>query len=253
MGDVTLKVVSAVVDRPRVLRSSGRPARPQDPYLVLRLQLENLRDAHKLDYTTWASPQMRALGVRLTDNLGNTYDPKTFSGGTIEGQLGPDASLYPHEPVTEVLVFERPVESPQLRYLRLELPAMAFGDSGRFRIEIPAEMIQRAPEPAPETEPPAGERPSEPEPPEMPGEDPAAEPPGPMPGDDGPDITRDYPELFPELHDGSTPPAGEGSQAETPEQPNLPRLVPKPDQRRGQDTERPGDPFDERPPLGGAL
>jgi len=149
VGDVTVKILSAQVGRPRVVRSSGVPARPREPYLILRLQLENLRDARKRDYQTWASPQMRLFGVRLTDNLGNTYNPKTFPGATVEGQLGEQESLYPHEPKTEVLVFERPVESEQLRYLRLELPATAFGESGKVRFEIPSEMIEEAPEPQP--------------------------------------------------------------------------------------------------------
>jgi len=257
VGDVTVKVLSATVDRPRVLRSSGRGARPTEPYLVLRLQLENLRESHKLEYTTWASSQMRVCGVRLTDNLGNTYEPKTFTGVTIEGQLGRE-SLYPHEPVTEVLVFERPVESEQLRYLRLELPAMAFGEIGRLRFEIPAEMIERAPEPSPEPQP-EGPVP-EPEPPVPPEQPP--EPPTPGPGQEPTDIYEALPDHFPELQQSSGEGTEERPEIEPGDRPDAPRLVPTPDQHRERGGEEPlgrgreegsSNPFEKRSPFGNAL
>lgn len=264
-GDVTVKIHSAVVERPRVLRGSGRAARPAEPYLVLRLQLENLREGHKLDYTTWGAPKMWALGVQLSDNLGNTYDPKSFTGGTIEGQLGPDAALYPREPVSEVLVFERPVESPQLEYLRLELPAMAFGGSGKLRIQIPAAMIQRAAEPNPESAPdvelPTGEEPSglgpraveEPSIPAPPRAEPRGEQSAPMPGDDEPDIFRDYPEL---QGDAQTP-AGDAPKPQDREKDDAPGLVPARKDRHEpgsgeRSKQRSEDPFGQ-PPLGDVL
>ncbi len=77
----------------------------------------------------------------LEDNFGNHYRQMTFGlGSTVDGQAE-NQSIYPGKAISDVLVFEAPIE--KAKYLHLELPATAFGGTGKVRFEIPAEMIAR--------------------------------------------------------------------------------------------------------------
>jgi hypothetical protein len=51
------------------------------------------------------------------------------------------ASVHPGKSVEDVVVFEEPVARAE--YLRLELPASAFGGTGKLRFQIPKSMIER--------------------------------------------------------------------------------------------------------------
>ena len=78
----------------------------------------------------------------LTDNFGNTYKPVRFDLGTqVSGQISAATSVYPGKEVEDLLVFEPPVDNVQ--FLRLQLPAAAFGGSGELRLQIPKGMIYR--------------------------------------------------------------------------------------------------------------
>jgi hypothetical protein len=62
-----------------------------------------------------------------------------------DAQLAPErdgaASIWPGKSVEDVVVFEEPVVRAE--YLRLELPASAFGGTGKLRFQIPTEMIEK--------------------------------------------------------------------------------------------------------------
>jgi len=138
-GEVKVKIVSAEVGRPTMKRSSGRTARPKLESLVIRLELENVTATKKLKYASWS---VGSTGVSLVDNFDNEYrhkTKKTFQGASIEGQFS-SGSIYPGKSVKDALAFEPPVDKAE--YLRLRLPAMAFGESGVLRFEIPTDMIK---------------------------------------------------------------------------------------------------------------
>ena len=139
-GDVTVKIASARIGRPRLISgSSGTAARPKNDCLWLKLELHNTNKTKKLEYTSWNLGQ---TGVRLVDNHGNEYSVKSFAkqGLEIEGQVeGGRGSLYPEEATEDVLLFERPARST--KSLRLELPSAAFGETGTLKFEIPVTMI----------------------------------------------------------------------------------------------------------------
>lgn len=137
-GPVEVRVVSAEVGKPKIHRGDGRYATPTEEYLIVELELTNTDPAKKLVHKGWGGRSGAVAGVALVDNHGNPYKPKAFSGGTIEGQQS-EASLYPDEPLSDVLVFERPV--PAASYLRLTLPASVFGQTGSLRFQIPKPMI----------------------------------------------------------------------------------------------------------------
>ncbi|HUT12317.1 MAG TPA: DUF4339 domain-containing protein [Thermoguttaceae bacterium] len=198
-GDVRVKILSAKVGVPLFIGNSGNPARPKDPkpYLLIQVQLRNTHPNKKLDYTSWS---VSRTDLEPEDDFGNTYKPKRFAGGAPMGQLTAE-SIYPDATIEDLLVFEPPID--KIKYLRLELPAEAFGESGTLRFEIPKPWIGVANEMPefPETEPPIGP-PTEPvdTPDPLPDEIPIDPPPDPGPVvDPGPDKRKpkdDFPDLF---------------------------------------------------------
>jgi hypothetical protein len=142
-GDVSVRILSAEIGRPRLVRATGRAARPTDEFLILRVQLQNENTTRKLEYRGWAAGQSSG-SVKLTDNFNNPYFQKSWQSATIDGQLTAE-SLYPGKPVEDVLVFQKPLQKAET--LRLLLPAAAFGEKGMLGFEIPMAMVSLREEP----------------------------------------------------------------------------------------------------------
>jgi hypothetical protein len=111
--------------------------------LAVRLRVENLSETRKVEDRGWGRgssfPDIQI--AILKDNFGNRYTSIPFSSATrVEGQVS-SASLYPGKSVGSVVVFEEPVARAE--YLRLELPASAFGGTVKLRFQIPKSMIER--------------------------------------------------------------------------------------------------------------
>lgn len=203
-GDVTVKILSARVAVPRLVRPTGTPTRPKDKkaYLHVTIELRNANRTKKLEYKSWST---LGRSVSLTDNHGNPYFMKSYRGAVLEGQLESE-SIYPTEAIQDLLLFQAPVENA--KYLRLELPARAFGKGEPLRFEIPKEMILTADEEPPQ-DPADGGDPADGEDSQS-NDDGGRETPGPAPdtdkpgdGDKGPDneepsLEDDYPDLFPD-------------------------------------------------------
>jgi hypothetical protein len=151
-GDVRVKIASAEIGRPRLVsRSTQRAARPKSDFLSLSIELYNKSKSRKLEYRSWST---ESAGVSLVDNYDNPYAIKSFAhqGLELEGQIeGGKGSLYPEEVTRDALLFEKPAK--QARFLRLELPARAFGENGSLKFEIPISMIAVTEEPEEEPGP----------------------------------------------------------------------------------------------------
>lgn len=147
---MTVRLASAEIGIPRLIaREIEKAARPRSEYLSLELELQNRSKTEKLEYTSW---NVEDAGVCLADDRSRPLPMKSFRsrGFEIDGQLeGGKGSLDPGEVIRDVLLFEAPAE--RARYLRLELPASAFGEEGSLRFEIPLSMVVRAPEPVAES------------------------------------------------------------------------------------------------------
>ncbi len=169
-GDVAVRITSAEIGRPRLVhRSSGMVARPRKDCLSVRLDLYNQDKSKKREYLSW-NVQSQGAEISLVDDRNNRYPMKSFRryGLEIEGQVeGGKGDLNPEEVTKDVLVFEKPAEGAA--YLRLELPAAAFGEKGSLRFEIPISMVAATPEPSIEKPEPSIEK-TEP-PMEKPGKD----------------------------------------------------------------------------------
>jgi hypothetical protein len=113
--------------------------------LMVKMELLNKNPTKKVEYHSWMNERDFTVSrnyAALKDNFANNYDMVSFGLGTYpDGAVRGSASIYPDKPVTDILVFEIPLES--IEYLRLELPAKNFGGTGMLRFQIPKSMIQR--------------------------------------------------------------------------------------------------------------
>lgn len=144
-GDATVKVVLAEVAPPKVIsQHSGAEGRGKEIMLLLTLEIRSNVQDRSLQYTSWSVGGRDFETLKLTDNLSRPYLPKfkkAFVGYTLDGQLK-KATIAAGEAIEDVLAFQQPRLEPKVKFLRLELPAVAFGEKGTVRIEIPVSMIK---------------------------------------------------------------------------------------------------------------
>jgi hypothetical protein len=115
----------------------------QEAQLVIVLTIENKHASAKREYQTWRddSFSFTSDAAALTDNFGNRYRRVNFGLGTYPvGSVKQSESIYPGKSITDVLIFQPPVDNAE--HLRLELPAANFGGSGMLRLQIPKSMIK---------------------------------------------------------------------------------------------------------------
>lgn len=146
LDDIEVSVIDAVIGKVR-LEEFGERALSKDPELQIKLRLFNKHATKKHDYLGWGSKLIfDEHPGHLEDNLGNKYKRISPSFGTkIVGQLVDGESLYPEKSVTDLLVFEPPVDAAE--YLKLILPAEALGGKGDLHIRI--DLKPKAPPPPP--------------------------------------------------------------------------------------------------------
>ncbi len=136
-GDVSVRVLSAEIVRPRVLGGSGAASLPKEPVLLVKLLLINRASTASVKYTGWAGPN---AAVKLTDASGKEYPAAAFGPGNwVEGQQRAATSIGPQASIQDVLVFARPAEGAGP--LRLTLPGGAVSDPGSAHFVIPKAMI----------------------------------------------------------------------------------------------------------------
>jgi len=121
---------------------SGDTGQSKDELLAVKIEIKNLTTTKKLEYRSWAGADF-SIGrdyATLEDTFDNVYKRITFGMDKPVGRLSA-VSVYPGKSVTDILVFEKPLNT--VKALRLELPAKNVGGTGMFRFEIPAETIKR--------------------------------------------------------------------------------------------------------------
>jgi len=143
LGDVEVKVVSAKV-APVALRGPTGEGQSKEPQLILTIEVSNTNQNRKIDYRTWAGADLsfERDSATLKDNFENTYKRITF--GIFDRPIGRvvSDSVYPSKSLTDVLVFEAPLE--KIQHLDLDLPGKNIGEKGLFKIRIPSTMIQKS-------------------------------------------------------------------------------------------------------------
>jgi len=148
VGSARVSVVRAVVDTARV-RLLFDPADAgwrlsTEPCTMVEIEVVNTDTTRRLPYL----PMMHGLGegLALADEHGNSYSVRHFGiGAFIRGEARPDP-IYPGRAVSDVAVFERPVDAATTLYLTL--PGDRLGLDEEIRFAIPAWMIVRPEQPA---------------------------------------------------------------------------------------------------------
>jgi hypothetical protein len=139
-GEVWLRLTSVNLEQVEH-RLDGKSAFTNDKLLVIRVQLANNGVTRKIDYQSWAdTTDGPAIHTPiLKDSTGREYRQKPLGpAGAVPGQIR-QGFMFPSKWVDDVLIFETP---SRFDYLRLELPAAAFGGNGTVRLQIPRGMVK---------------------------------------------------------------------------------------------------------------
>lgn len=140
---VVVRVLGGKIGVVKINKTFGGQSESSEDYLALKVTIRNTTTTKKIDYSSWTADRYSFgdRSAKLSDEHGNRYKRITLSlGDTVEGQTS-SASIRPGDNITDLLLFEEPIDAA--KKLRLELPASAFGGEGYLRIEIPREMIRR--------------------------------------------------------------------------------------------------------------
>lgn len=143
VGKARVSVRRADVAKVALKNLGGDKATSKDALLSIVVEIGNTIDTAKLEYRTWMGNSIgRGDVARLSDNFGNVYKRVDFGFGTeVVGAVKRSESIYPAATISDVLVFEKPID--RVEFLNLELPGEAVGENGLLRFRIPASMIKR--------------------------------------------------------------------------------------------------------------
>lgn len=111
-GDIRVHVESVSIGTIDVTDIFGDKATSENKHLKINLRIGNVGDSKKIDFQGWSGADFtfdRDFAT-LKDNLGNSYKRITFgSSSKIDGQVKRE-SIYPESSITDLLVFEVPIE-----------------------------------------------------------------------------------------------------------------------------------------------
>ena len=113
---------------------------PIDKFLIVQVRLANVGVERKYDYSGWGQWGSENAAT-LRDTKGKVFKLKRFEATwDVKGQQR-STSVFPGKSVDDILIFEAPPLKEIPSRLRLELPAAACGNEGKFIFEIPGKTI----------------------------------------------------------------------------------------------------------------
>ena len=138
---VRVEVESVVIGKVKLKVFRGESS-SEDELLQIKLRITSKSDAKKLNYDSWSASHGGFLDAgSLRDDLDNTYKRISFGlSDKVVGQLRSE-SIYPSKSVSDLLVFEVPIDKAQ--FLKLMLPVRAYGGRGddELKLKIPTREI----------------------------------------------------------------------------------------------------------------
>lgn len=139
-GDIQLRVKKTLIDYVEI-NSFGK-SKSATKLFIISLEITNLSDKKIMDYKGLATKIYTSLSedvASLKDDNDNNYKRVHFGlGSRIEGQVHGGESIYPQKTLSDVIIFEPPVDVA--KFVLLEIPASVFGGKGVFRIKISRNM-----------------------------------------------------------------------------------------------------------------
>jgi hypothetical protein len=141
VGDVEVIVKAVSVGKLTLQSDTGLKARRETgPYLIVNLSLRNLSETKKIDYAAWAADypnEFEPVTAVVVDELGNSYKIIPKSGiDMAPGAVHGSAVIYPGKTITDVLLFQVPVDIATR--LTLELSGQNVGAGMRMKFRFPA-------------------------------------------------------------------------------------------------------------------
>jgi len=144
LGDIQVRLLETMVGKKAFLMDygDGHGDDEKENKLYITVQITNVSQLKKIDYRSWREISF-GFGeklVSLKDSEGNDYSQKGYNNAYPEGAVNKYATLYPGRSVTDIIVFERPVDG--VKFLYLELPASnAHAGDGSFKFQIPMSAV----------------------------------------------------------------------------------------------------------------
>lgn len=150
LGDMRIQIQKSAIGKVALREILGGETPSEEPYFVVFVHLQNQNPRRKLEYKSWANLLnidrsvlgLERSGVILSDNFGNNYKRANLGLGSFPvGAVENEASIYPGKAITDVLVFEPPIDGAT--HLDLSLPAKNYGGDGTIRYRIPLSTVTR--------------------------------------------------------------------------------------------------------------
>lgn len=136
-GAVQVQITGVTVGKLSFKDMFGVTKQSADKLLIITVVVSNISTGKKIDFSTWRGADFSAGRdfASLSDDNQNGY--KRIDLGMNAKPIGSvdSASIYPGKAITDVLVFEKPIDTA--KWVHLELPAKNFGGDGMIRFEVP--------------------------------------------------------------------------------------------------------------------
>ncbi len=144
-GSLRARVVKAGVG-PVELQFKDTKYKTQQKYLVIRVHVTVESVFVKVvPYESWADTATAPSKnpARLTDDANRVIPQKTFGADRkVSAQFGRTEAITPGRALDQMLVF--PAPEGNVQFVKLALPAAAFGQKGEFRFQVPWSMVEQA-------------------------------------------------------------------------------------------------------------
>lgn len=144
LGTCEIMFVSAQIGKPGIQQYDGKIATGENDQLIVIVQVLNTSDTKKVNYTTFMGSDFSfGAGVAsLKDEHLNTYKRITYGidDRRVVGRTT-QASIHPHQSVTDTLIFEIPIE--QANAFVLELPGTSIEAEGTALLGFNSADIER--------------------------------------------------------------------------------------------------------------
>jgi phage FluMu protein Com len=131
-GDIQVKIDSVSTGPVFINNGEGLGMTPSKDYLLIKLQVTNLNENRKMDFSTWRATSLFDSSSSLSDNFGNSYKRIVFDQPLL--YMEDQATIYPKHLFEDTVIFETPVQNYQ--WLHLQLSARNFGGIGNLGFEI---------------------------------------------------------------------------------------------------------------------
>ena len=139
-GDVRVSLENIVTSPVELKGPNGEKQYSRDRVLQVRLRIANVGVVRKIDFRSWSErPTAEIPAPRLIDSYDRSVPAKTFEAGWQPRERITGAGIFPGKSIEDLLVFELPEKNPE--FVRLELPAAAFGETENVKLHIPMSLL----------------------------------------------------------------------------------------------------------------